>query len=309
MKYNHISVMLKEVIEYLQPKKGQVIVDCTLGGAGYTIEIAKQVGNGGKVIAIDADKVAIQNAEKILKNKKIKNVILINDNFSNLQKIIQENKLEKVDACVFDLGLSSYQLQDRSRGFSFGMDEALSMAFDGDDQEKTFHIVNKYSKQELQRIIKEYGEEKFSGRITEAIIKARPINSAKQLAEVIYNTVPVSYQKGRINPATRTFQALRIETNQELVNLEKTLSQALNILKPNGRLVVVSFHSLEDRIVKNIFRQEASECICDKERLICDCEHQPSVKILTKKPITPTAEEIKSNPRARSAKLRAIEKI
>ncbi|MFA5318233.1 MAG: 16S rRNA (cytosine(1402)-N(4))-methyltransferase RsmH [Patescibacteria group bacterium] len=328
MEYNHVPVMLEEAIEYLNPKEGEIFVDCTLGGGGYTRAISKKVGKKGKVIAIDADEMAINNSEILNAKHNILNTVLINDNFKNLQKIIKENGVEKnVSGIVFDLGLSSAQLEDRSRGFSFRLDAPLDMKFSQKSKVhkveslQTYNIINKWNIEDLEKIIREYGEERYAGRIAKAVVKNRPLSTTKQLAEVIKNAVPKSYTHGRIpshtrmrgwagkNPATRTFQALRIATNDELNILRDVLPQALDCLQIGGRIVVISYHSLEDRIVKNFFKQESRECICPPERILCNCGHITEVKILTKKPITPTEDEIKNNPRARSAKLRAVARV
>ncbi len=316
--------MLKEAIEYLRPQAGQVIVDCTLGGGGYTKEIAKKVGAKGKVIAIDADELSTHNAQRITRNEKINNVIIVNDNFKHLQNIIQENELEAVDGLVADLGLSSAQLQDRNRGFSFGLDAPLNMAFNNkDESEKTLEIINKYSKEKLVEIIKNFGEERYADRIAGAIVQTRKsletmhsrrrsapvIRTAKQLADIITQSVPASYRHSRINPATRTFQALRIATNNELKNLKALLEQSVPALNQGGRVVIISYHSLEDRIVKQFFKQESKDCICPSAMPICQCQHQAQLKIITKKIITPSLEEIKQNPRARSAKMRVAERV
>ena len=312
--------MLAEALEYLNPKSGNIIVDCTLGGGGYTLEIAKRVGKAGKVIAIDADEMAIENAKlkaglvgRQVKSEKLDNIILVNENFKNLQKIVDQVGVEKVDGIVFDLGLSSAQLEDRSRGFSFNLDAPLDMKFGIKNYElritTTEEIINKFKQKELEKIIREYGEERYAGRIANAIVKNRPVRTTKELADTIMNAVPASYRRGRIHPATRTFQALRIATNDELSALQEALAQTVKILEDKGRLVIISYHSLEDRIVKNFFKQEARRCICPPEVLQCVCGHQPQLKILTKKVITATDAEIKNNPRARSAKLRAAEKI
>ncbi|MFH1326359.1 MAG: 16S rRNA (cytosine(1402)-N(4))-methyltransferase RsmH [Candidatus Falkowbacteria bacterium] len=342
MAYQHTPVMLKEAIEYLRPQAGQVIVDCTLGGGGYTKEIAKKVGAKGKVIAIDADELAIKNAQKIFKNK---NITLVHDNFKHLQNIIQENELEAVDGLVADLGLSSAQLQDRNRGFSFGLDAPLNMAFNNkDESEKTLEIINKYSKEKLVEIIKNFGEERYADRIAGAIVQTRRspetmhsgrrsapvIRTAKQLADIIIQAVPAfvpsdsglrrgnpesyrgnpkNYRKVRIHPATRTFQALRIATNNELENLKALLEQSVLALNQGGRVVIISYHSLEDRIVKQFFKQESKDCICPPAMPICQCQHQAQLKIITKKVVIPSIEEIKQNPRARSAKMRIAEKM
>ncbi|PIR92789.1 16S rRNA (cytosine(1402)-N(4))-methyltransferase [Candidatus Falkowbacteria bacterium CG10_big_fil_rev_8_21_14_0_10_43_10] len=326
MEYVHVPVMLKEAVEYLNLKPDQIVVDCTLGGGGYAREIAKLVGEKGKIIAIDADKLAIKNAEILNAKYNILNTILINDNFKNLQKIVKEAGVEKVAGVVFDLGLSSAQLEDRSRGFSFRLDAPLDMNYAGpvalgvagEVRSKKFevrnsvdaeNIVNKWKQEDLEKIIREYGEERYAGRIASAIIKLRPVNTTKKLAEIIVKSVPPHYENGRIHPATRTFQALRIATNNELENLEKALPQAVDILLPKGRLVVISYHSLEDRIVKNFFRREAAGCVCPPEIPICQCGHKPRVNIITKKVVRPSEYEVQNNSRARSAKLRCIEKL
>ena len=324
--YHHIPVLLKEAIEFLKPKPGGKYIDCTLGGAGYTIELAKRVGDDGQVLAVDADEMAIENAKKIIQKTEFKNIILSHANFRSLSKIIKENfsgESVKFDGIVFDLGLSSAQLKDQNRGFSFQVDEArLDMAFgmplpgavdggkekDGESGEglTTMEIVNQWPKAELVRILKEYGEEGFARRIAEKITEERKkikkaggegIAFVGELVAIIKSAVPAFYRKGRINPATKTFQALRIATNDELGSLLKVLPQAVEALKPGGRLVVISYHSLEDRIVKNFFKSEARR------------DNGPRIKILTKKVIPPKYEEIKNNPRARSAKLRAAEKL
>lgn len=329
MKYQHTPVMLKEAVEYLQPKIGDVVVDCTLGGGGYTVAIAKKVGEKGKVVAIDADELAIENAECRIKNAEclnaeLNNVKIVHANFKDLQKIIQKNRIKRVNGIVFDLGLSLAQLQDRNRGFSFNMDTSIDMSFGMQnvlnaecriqnakcgDGLRTENIVNKWKLEKLEEIIRNYGEERYARRIARAVVKARPVQSAKQLAEIIAKAVPKSYEHGRIHPATRTFQALRIATNDELNNLQKALPQAVDILSQGGRLVVVSYHSLEDRIVKSFFKQEAKRCICPPEVPVCRCKHEPRVRIITKKVVVPSEDEVNKNPRARSAKMRVIEKL
>jgi len=292
--------MLPEVIEYLNPKTGEIIIDCTLGGAGYTLAIAQRVGEKGKVIAIDADEMAIENAKGKIENEKLSNIILVNENFKNLSAIINQIGLEKVDGVVFDLGLSSAQLEDATRGFSFNSAATLNMEFGSRNQESgirnTEEIVNKFKPEELEKIIREYGEERFAKKIVGAIIKARrlkPIANSRELAAVISQAVPAKYRYGRIHPATRTFQALRIATNDELTNLKVALPQAADALAAAGRIVIISYHSLEDRIVKWFLRER---------------QNQGAVKILTKKVVTATKAEMKNNPRARSAKLRAAVK-
>jgi 16S rRNA (cytosine1402-N4)-methyltransferase len=317
MAYRHVPVMLKEVLEYLNPKSGEFFIDCTLGGAGYTMAIAEKVGPKGKVLGIDLDKMAIENAEELIAKKNLKNIILENDNFKNLSKIVRkyfEQKQEnRFDGVVLDLGLSSAQLEDGDRGFSFKLVKPLNMAFGpGEENFTTYEIVNGWKEDDLRRIIRDYGEEKFTGRIAAAIVGARKnshINTTEDLVKIIEGAVPGKYLRGKIHPATRTFQALRIATNDELKNLEEVLPVALSLLKKGGRLAVVSFHSLEDRIVKNFFREEAKDCVCPSTLPVCQCDHKAKLKIITKKIIIPGEEEEKNNPRSRSAKLRVAEKI
>ncbi len=308
--------MLKEILNYLQPLPGQNFIDCTLGGAGYTIEIAKKVGQGGKVLAVDLDEMAIENAKLQITNAKLQNIILINDNFKNLSKIVEkyfgDEESAKFHGIVLDLGLSSAQLQDRDRGFSFQLDAPLNMAFGDPDAETTEHIVNNWRADELERIFREYGEERFVGRIARKIVEYRKlklIETTGQLTEIIKSAVPKKYLYGKIHPATRVFQALRIATNKELENLEQALPQAMDLLAPQGRIAVVSYHSLEDRIVKYFFRQESKDCLCPPSYPACRCHHKARLKILTPRVVRASEEEVLNNPRARSAKLRVAERI
>lgn len=312
--YNHVPVMLTDVLEALEPRTGQRFIDCTLGGAGYTSALAQAVGAEGLVLAIDLDQSAIENAEQVLKKQKITNVILIQDSFKNLAQIVASQASQLLfDGVVMDLGLSSAQLADEGRGFSFKMDTPLNMAFDQAKKNETQDIINYASEEELTRIIRDYGEERFARRIARAIVERRKtahLTMTGELVDVISSAVTGAYRNDkRINFATRTFQALRIATNDELVALQELLPQALAVLKPGGKIVAVSFHSLEDRIVKQYFKKESTNCLCPPRAIICSCGHQAQVKILTKKPILPSDEEINTNPRARSAKMRVAQKI
>ncbi len=294
MTYQHIPVMLKEVLEYLNPKTDDHFIDCTLGGAGYTFALAEKVGKKGKVIGIDLDQLAIENAQQKIKEKKLNNIILVLDNFKNLKTIVTDNMAAetKFNGVVLDLGLSSAQLTDETRGFSFKGDRPLDMAF-GSSEKSTEEIINNYSLEDLTRIFREYGEERQAYRIAKAIVntrKANPIKTTTDLVTIIEKVIPARFRT-RIHPATRVFQALRIETNDELNSLREVLPVATELLEPGGRLVVISFHSGEDRIVKRFFKSE------------------DSLKILTKKPLTPSEVETGENPRARSAKLRSAEKL
>ncbi len=314
MKYKHVPVLIEEVLEFLNPRRGGFFIDCTLGGAGYTSRIAKIVSDTGKVVAFDLDEMAIKNAESLLKEAEINNVELIKDNFRNLKENLDKkfnNDELFVDGVVLDLGMSSAQLDDKNRGISFLEDRPLDMAF-GESDWSTEEIVNTWKVFELENIFKIYGEERFARKIAREIYlerKEEKIKTTGHLVEIIKKSIPKKFQSKKIHPATKVFQALRIATNDEIRNLERVLPQIVNILKPGGRVVVVSFHSLEDRIVKNFFRTSASDCICPKAAPVCICSHQPELKILTKKIVIATGDEVKNNPRARSAKLRAAEKL
>ncbi len=312
--------MLNDVLEYLEPQKGDYYIDGTLGGAGYTVAIAEKIGKKGKLMSFDLDPWAIENSKKILKEKKLENVILENTNFNNIYESAENNfrKDNKKEfdngifsGIVFDLGLSNAQLEDKRRGFSFKDETVLDMAF-GENNKRTWDLVNNYSREELEIILKEFGEEKFFRRIVGGIFDARKkgsINTTKDLVEVIGNSVPSFYKRQKIHFATRTFQALRIETNQELKNIEKTLPDSLRLLKKGGRIAVISYHSLEDRIVKNLFKKESIDCLCPPSFPVCQCGHQASIKIITKKILQASEEELARNPKARSAKMRVAEKI
>lgn len=306
MDYHHIPVMLSASLGYLSPQAGQKFIDCTLGGAGYTIALAKAVGATGRIMSFDLDPLALENAQKRITEEGLSNITLIRSNFKYITKAVADNfpAGTKFAGIVFDLGLSSAQLDDQSRGFSFQGDRPLNMAFDPDDiqgsadQTSTEKIVNSFSLPELTTIFREYGEEKYAYKIAKAIIAARRLQTIRTTAElvaIIESAVPPRFYH-HVHPATRVFQALRLATNHELESLAQALPEALELLEPGGRLVVVSFHSGEDRIVKRFFREQAAG---DQARLT----------ILTKKPLVPTDEESASNPRARSAKLRAAQKI
>jgi len=318
----HVSVLLKEATESLNLKKGAVVVDATLGGGGHSHEILKKIGDSGILISTDLDMGAIKSFAKFpisdfqflndfqIPIFKFENIYLVNSNFSNLDTILRILKIEKVDAVLADLGWSSDQLF--GRGMSFVENEPLDMRLDIKQTLNAEKIVNEYSQKELEKILRNYGEEKFARNISLKIVrcrKAKKIETTKELSEIIKSAVPGRYCMGKINPATRTFQAIRIEVNRELENLEKFIPKAINALKSKGRLAIISFHSLEDRIVKNIFRQNAGGCICPNTFPQCRCGKSPEIKIITKKPIIPRDNELKNNPKSRSAKLRICEKI
>ena len=289
----HKSVLKKEVLEYLDPKPGENFIDATTGEAGHSLEILKKVGPLGKVLGIELD-------EKVylrLKKQKIKNLIMANNSFINLKEIIQDQGFGPVSGILFDLGFLSWHVDESKKGFSFLKEENLDMRYNSKTELTAMTIVNLWEEKEISKILKEYGEEQFARRIASNIIKERqeePIITTTRLANIIKSSVPAWYRHKRIHPATKTFQALRITVNDELESIKKVLPQALEILKPGGRLVVISFHSLEDRIIKRYFKEKAQENL---------------LKILTKKPIRASREEIINNPRSRSAKLRAAIKI
>ena len=293
----HAPVLLNEVLEILEPKSGKIFVDGTVGGGGHAVPIIERLAPGGIFLGIDWDEELIKNLESRIKNltPRLKRVVIRAGNYADLPEILEEEHLGKIDGLLVDLGFASDQLE-RGKGFSFMKDEPLIMTY-SKDTSPAYQLLNQLNRTELERILRDYGEERYAARIAEAIRereKKSLIRTTGELAEVVRQAVPNSYERGRINPATRTFMALRIYVNDELENLKKLLRQISEIMNSGGRVAIISFHSLEDRLVKNHFRDLAKE---DK------------VHLLTKKPITPTEEEARSNPRSRSAKLRAIEII
>lgn len=315
MEYQHTPVMLEEVLSGLNLKPGTKIIDCTLGGASYTLAIAEKVGPTGLVLALDLDNLAITNAQQKISQQNIGNIILVQENFRNLSRVIADNFPEGTlfDGVVMDLGLSSAQLSDDDRGFSFNGDHPLDMAFNQELHTAiaTTTIINRYPLDRLTHIFREYGEEPKAYLVAKMIVEKRKKNWIKttgQLLEII-SLVLKNNPKNRIHPATKIFQALRMETNRELEALKEVLPASLSCLKSGGRLAIVSFHSGEDRIVKEFFKQESINCICPSSVPLCVCKHQAQIKILLKKPLVATFEENEDNPRARSAKLRLAEKI
>jgi len=295
----HIPVLQKEVLGYLNPKPDENFIDCTIGDGGHGLVILEMIKPNGKLLGLDWDRENIQRLKFKIQNSKFKKrLILVNDNFANLKNIVEKLNFERISGILFDLGMSSWHLEESGRGFTFRKDEPLDMRYDIQKNLLTAdRIVNTWSEKEIREILKNYGEESFAKRIAEKICeirKRKPIKTTFQLVGIVKKATPLWYHRKKIHPATKTFQALRIALNDELNNLKKALPQALEILEPEGRLVVISFHSLEDRIVKFFFRENFKKGI---------------LKILTKKPIIPSLNEIKINPRSRSAKLRAAIKI
>ena len=305
----HISVMRNEAIGMLNLSKGMTVVDATLGGGGYTLEIYKKIMPGGTLIAIDADITAIRQCEGNYPEI-AKNIHLVHSNYSHIRKILKSFDIEYVDAIVADLGLSSDQIEGTDRGFSFCDTGQLDMRLDQSQELSAMKVVNEYDEKELAQLLFDYGDEKFARRIARAICDFRPIKSTQNLADIVIESIPVSARKkNKIHPATRTFQAIRIAVNDEFEHLKVFLTEGIDVLRSSGRFSVVSFHSGEDRLVKNIFRTNARGCICAQDMPICRCEHEPKVKRITKKPVVPSDDEIKNNPRSRSAKLRVVEKL
>ena len=307
--FYHEPVMVKEVIESLLVSKTGIYVDCTVGGAGHSYAILKETD--AFLVGIDCDDQALQYAEKRLAEFGSRKV-LIRANFADLGKILKDLNIEKVDGVLLDLGVSSHQLDTEQRGFSFNQQALLDMRMDRSLKISAYDIVNSFAQDELENIIRLYGEEKMAARIARAISKKRqqsPIETTIELASIIASCMPAKLKWQKIHPATRTFQAIRIAVNNELDNIKPAIDAAAEALKPGGRLCVISFHSLEDRIVKNEIRFLGGVCTCPKDVPFCVCQKEAKLINLTPKVIVPAAEEIESNPRARSAKLRVARRI
>ena len=307
----HTSVMVGEVIASLRCRPGTITVDGTVGGGGHAEAILENTAPDGILIGIDADADALRATEKRLARFG-KRAILVKGNFAEMETILTEEKIGKVDGIHLDLGVSSHQFDTAERGFSFSQDAPLDMRMDKDRPRSASDLVNTLPWEELARIIRNYGEERMAGRIARAIVKERtrsPILSTTDLADVVVRALPRDAEHQRIHPATRTFQALRIAVNDELTSLRKALADGTERLKQGGRFSVISFHSLEDRIVKNAFRAGEKGCTCPPDLPVCACGGKPKLKVITRKPVTPGDAEISDNPRARSAKLRAAERI
>jgi len=311
MGYRHIPVMVEEVIDYLRCSPGKTYVDGTLGGGGHAEAMLRAVAPDGRLIGIDRDPDAVAWARESLRKFK-PNIQIFHDNFTHLPQILSRAATKGVDGILLDLGVSLYQLEGSGRGFSFMRDEPLDMRMNPEDGKTGEAIVNELSEKELSDLIARYGEEPWARRIARAIVRTRRqdrIRSTLQLADIVKAAIPGKYRPRRINPATRTFQALRIAVNKELDGLKMFLGHAVDLLNPGGRLCVISFHSLEDRIVKRQFRALARGCECPAEIPVCVCGKRPRVRILTKRPVKPGAVEVTANPMARSAKLRAVERL
>jgi len=309
MNFIHKTVLLNEAVEGLNCEDNKIYVDATAGGGGHSVEIARRIGEKSRLLAFDVDMDAISAATEKLKdfghNSKI-----VNASYTQIPEILKQEGFDKITGGVlFDLGASYHQLTKAERGFSFSQEARLDMRFDKEQKLTAYDVVNKFSEKELADIFYKYGEERFSRQIAKKIIekrKIKPIETTLELADTIKTSA--YFAKSKIHPATRVFQALRIYVNRELQNIETTLQQIIPLLGIGARIVVISFHSLEDRIVKNIFREYSTDCKCPKEQMICKCEPK-LLKIITKKPITPADEELRENPSARSSKLRIAERV
>lgn len=309
MTFNHKSVLLNEVIESLNIKADGYYVDGTLGGGGHALEVVKRL-ESGKLIGIDRDSDAIKAATQRL-NDYINNVIIIRDNYVNIENILKRENIDKVDGIYIDLGVSSYQLDTAERGFTYRFDAPLDMRMDDRNELKASDIVNDYSESELFHIIRDYGEDRFAKNIAKHIVEYRNkkrIETTFELVDIIKASIPMKIQVTGGHPAKRTFQAIRIELNKELEVLTDSLDVMIDLLKPGGRLSVITFHSLEDRIVKQAFKKAESPCVCPKKFPVCVCGNKSKGRVITRKAILPSEEELEENSRSKSAKLRVFEK-
>ncbi len=306
MEFSHVSVLLKETVDGAFTDPRGVYADLTTGGGGHSYELASRL-DGGRLICFDQDKEALEAAGERLKGLP---VTLVRSNFCEMKSVLAEMGIKELDGIIADLGVSSHQLDTAERGFSFHNDAPLDMRMSGEGLSAR-DVVNEYDEGELAKILFDYGEEKFGNRIARGIVNARltaPIETTGQLAEIIKSSVPAAYRREK-NPCRKSFQAIRIEVNHELDVLETALTDGFDVLKKGGRMSVITFHSLEDRIVKNRFREFCTGCTCPPEFPVCVCGRKPMGRLIDKKPITASAEELERNPRSRSAKLRVIEKI
>ncbi len=312
MEFKHKSILFEECMTALDPSRGGIYVDCTAGGGGHSLGIAQRLPEGSRLICLDRDDDALAACRKRLAAY-MDRVTLVKCEFSSIGTALDSLGIEKIDGVMWDLGVSSYQLDEAERGFSYMADAPLDMRMDRTATLDAAFVVNNYSEGELRRIITAYGEEKFAGKIASLIVKKRtdkPIETTLELSEIIKAAMPASAKyKEAQHPAKRTFQAIRIEVNRELDVIRPSIEEAVSRLNPDGVAAVITFHSLEDRITKQTFAALAEGCTCPPEFPVCVCGNKPKVKVLTKKPILPTDEEIKENPRARSAKLRVVKKL
>lgn len=311
MEFQHISILLSECLDSLNIRPDGVYVDATLGGAGHSLHIAQRLTEGGRLISIDRDDMALANAEKRLAEVRDR-VTLVKSDFRNIDTAVASCGVEQVDGILFDLGVSSPQLDIAERGFSYMHDAKLDMRMDQQQQLSAYEVVNEWDRNEIRRILWEYGEERYAPQIAAAIQRAReqkPIETTLELADIIREAMPPAARREKQHPAKRSFQAIRIAVNDELNSVAKVMEAAIPRLNPGGRLAVITFHSLEDRIVKTAMADAAKGCTCPPSFPVCVCGRKPQVKLIARKPITASQEELDRNPRARSAKLRVCEKL
>ncbi len=309
--FKHYSVLLRECIEGLAIKPNGIYVDGTAGGGGHSYHIASALTDGGRLIAIDQDSAAIEAAGKRLAPFSDR-VTLVRRNFSQIEEVLSELGIEKIDGVLMDLGVSSYQLDTPERGFSYNSDAPLDMRMDSRNPLDAYAVVNTYSEEKLREVIYGYGEEKFGGRIAAEIVRTRnikPIETTLELVDIIKRAMPAAAKQGGHHPAKRTFQAIRIEVNSELGVITPAIEGAVRCLREGGRIAIITFHSLEDRIVKQAYARLAQGCTCPRNLPVCVCGGKPKLSVVTRKPILPSEEELEENPRSRSAKLRVAEKI
>lgn len=310
MEFHHVSVLLNEVIEGLNIKEDGIYIDGTLGGAGHSSSIVSKLKDG-KLIGIDQDLEALEKASSVLKDN-LNKVILVHNNYENIDKVLNELEIDKVDGILLDLGVSSYQLDKDSRGFSHNKDAPLDMRMDSTGSFTAWDVVNKYTQKQLEEIIWNYGEDRWAKRIAEFIVEERlskTIDTTLELVTVIKKAIPKQVRMEGHHPAKKTFQGIRIEVNRELEVLQNSIEKMVHLLKPGGRLAIITFHSLEDRIVKETFKELYKDCICPPQMPVCICDKKREIEIITRKPITPSEKELEINPRSRSAKLRIAEKL
>ena len=310
MDFKHISVLLDETIDGLDIKPDGIYVDGTLGGGGHSYEILKRLSPKGRLIGIDQDGEALKAAGERLKEFE-NQITLVRSNYCEIDKVLKELNVEKVDGILLDIGVSSYQLDNLERGFSYKSDAPLDMRMDTRQELTAADVVNTYSENELFKIIKDYGEDKFAKNIAKHIVLARkekPLETTKELSEVIKRAIPMKVQAKGGHPAKKTFQAIRIEVNQELTVLKESIDKMIDLLKPNGRICIITFHSLEVRIVKTKFRENENPCTCPPNFPVCVCGKKSKGKVITRKPIIPSEDEIEENKRAKSSKLRIFER-
>ncbi len=305
--FSHFSVLLNECIENLNIKPDGIYVDGTAGGAGHSSKIAERL-DGGLLVSVDQDEDAIKVITERLASYGDR-VKIVRDNFSNVKSILENLGVDKIDGLLLDLGVSSYQLDTAERGFSYMADAPLDMRMDNRAARSAYNVINEYSADDLKKVIYDFGEERFAPKIVSGIINARPVNTTGELVEIIKKSLPSFARKEEWSSVKRVFQAIRIEVNKELDVIAPAIEAAVNSMNPGGRIVIITFHSLEDRIVKQTFNNLASGCTCPKGFPVCVCGNKPKVKVLTKKPILPSEEELAINSRSKSAKLRVAERI